>query len=153
MGLGQGDEMADIQLRGTMLQLGLTTPRRMLAELDEPVPDLLKDDPAMDMLGPWFQNRQLLMAMQQAAQGAQMQQQQMQQAQEQHEQQLALNKVQAFQQMQQGQAPPGGPGEPDMAPNSPESYSRFARQWKPMSKNGSGAAEQALQKALLSPWN
>lgn len=124
VGLGQGDEAADTELRAALLGAGLSTPRLMWAELDTPIPEELEDDPAMDMPGVWSANRQLLMQersmeMQQKQQDAAAQQQQ-----DAQKQQMAMGKMQQMQQMNQqegegeeaagGGAPPDGGAPPGM---------------------------------------
>ena len=49
VGLGDWDELQDSQARGMRLMYGLSTPRMEWNELDNPIPDALKDSPMWDL--------------------------------------------------------------------------------------------------------
>lgn len=160
VGTGQGNEADDLGLRGQYLEYGLVTPRMMWNELDQEIPEILEDDPAMDMPGVWSANRTLLMEMQQMQQGAQQQQQAMDQQREAHQQQMVAQKM-----GQMGAGPTGVPGQPGGAfgngPTVPpealkQSLSRFGGKRgaaaAPASPGAAQDADQLLAKALGNPW-
>ena len=151
VGVGQGDEMADIQLRGAKLQFGLTTPRQQMNEMDEPIPEHLEEDPAMDMLGPWPANHALLMQMQQSELGMKQQQMAMSQQQEAHQQQMAMQQIQTTQPDMQG-APGQDGGAPGSVPPDP-GQGQGPPQLPPGVSPEMMQAGAAMQKALVNPWD
>jgi hypothetical protein len=158
VGLGQGSIADDIALMGQRLQMGLATPEMLWHELDQPIPEHLKKDPAMKLPGVYAANKQLLMQEDQVDQARSAQEQQMAQQQDAHEQQQAMGKLQQFHAVNHAgeggeedegpedrTAPGGGmPGAPGAAPGGP-----------PGGGGMPGAPGAALQKALadvLYPW-
>jgi hypothetical protein len=98
VGVGDVDQMQDVEFRAALLQSGLTTPRMQWNELDVPIPESLKEHPAWDLPMPFAEGVQLILTLQQA-------QLQMQQAQGQ--QQMAQQS--AMQQSASASALPGAP--------------------------------------------
>lgn len=105
VGVGDMDQMQDVEFRGALLQTGLTTPREQWNELDKPLPEPIKDHPAWDLPMPFAEGVQLILTLQQAEMQMQQAQQQQQMAQEQAVQQMG-----AQQGMAMGQGGPSGPG-------------------------------------------
>ena len=140
VGLQEGDEMADVQLWTAMLTVGLTTPRRALEERDEPIPEMLEDDPAMDLLGTYAANKTLLMQseqQEQAKQAADMQQAQGADAQQQQNTMAQMQQMNAAADTARaGGKPPGSPG------------SGFGGQ----PEEAQEPAMQQIRKALDYPW-
>jgi portal protein len=103
VGLEDVDMLQHIELYTMMLQSGLITPRMVWAELDQEVPDIWKDHPAMDTPAPFAEGVQLVMSMQQQQNEQQMAQQNEMRTQQQHEQGMDINKVNAAHDMQMRQ--------------------------------------------------
>jgi hypothetical protein len=158
VGLGQGDEMADVQLRAALLGACLATPRQMLSEMDMPIPDALKNDKALDMLGTWAANHQLLLQMEMQRQQGKAADLQMQQQKAAFEQQQQMgHQQQAMQAVQQQAGQPGQPGQAEGPPGGPQAM--FGR-GGPGGPPGTAPEQQEqqepmppeLQKALLYPY-
>jgi hypothetical protein len=151
VGLGQGDEAADVALRAQMLAACLVTTREMRAEMDMPLPEHMEHDPAVDMLGNYQQARTLLMQLEQQRQGKQAADLSMQQQKAAFAQQQQATRQQ--QMMQQAGGQPGQPGQPGQDPQQPGQM--FGSQGGP--GDGEPQAPEspmppALQKAMLYPY-
>jgi len=144
MGLGQGDEQADANLWTTLLANGAATPEIMWNEMDQPIPDLLKNDPAMKLPGTWMQNRTILMQMQQAQfsmDQATKQQDMAEQAQTMQTAQGAMMGPDG-KPMQPGQQPPGQPQLGQAPPGGQQDRMQ----------NSEGAADEIISKAIDECW-
>jgi hypothetical protein len=144
MGLGQGDEQADANLWTTLLANGAATPEIMWNEMDQPIPDLLKNDPAMKLPGTWMQNRTILMQMQQAQfsmDQATKQQDMAEQAQTMQQAQGAMMGPDG-KPMQPGQQPPGQPQLGQAPPGGQQDRMQ----------NSEGAADEIISKAIDECW-
>lgn len=118
-GIGQTDMLQEAAAAGQRLQAGISNTRIEWARQDQPIPDIIKDHPALDIPGPFLQAAQYLLALQQAelaAQQAQQAQQQMMMAQQQ--QQGGMGAPGSAQRQQMGGMPPGQQqfGQPQQQP-------------------------------------
>ena len=118
VGLGQGDEAADVALYQELLNAGAINTRMVWHELDQDIPEIAENDPAMDMPGPIAANREYLLQLMQLKMSMDQQKQAMAQQQQAQQQQNMQSMAQQMQGGQPGQPPGqnGPPGQPGMPP-------------------------------------
>ena len=109
VGTGQWDELQDTQTRVAQLNGGLSTWGMQWAELDQPIPESLKDSPIWDLNPAFLGALQQLQSMQQSQQQGDMQEQQ-QQAQMQQQMLQAHNATNPAAGQDMSDNGPGGPG-------------------------------------------